>query len=91
MKDPLKVYDEIIKIANESTKWELVEFTEYGGEKVIGLYDTKNEAIQKAKNEIWASGSFAKNSFTYSSRFDHWTNDLTGMEEGGFTIRKVVS
>ena len=70
-------------------QWELAVFTEEFGEKRIGLFNSKKNAVNEAKNQIYCIGSYDKTTFTYSNQGKVWTNDPTGMMNGSYWIRKV--
>jgi hypothetical protein len=89
MEDSLEIYQDVLKISNESTQWELVEFEEEFGEKRVGLFNSKNDAINEAKNLIWAIGRGDKSTFSYNAYWKVWTNDPSGMQDGSYSIRKV--
>ena len=67
----------------------MVEFEEEFGEKRVGLFNSKNDAINEAKNLIWAIGRGDKSTFSYNAYWKVWTNDPSGMQDGSYSIRKV--
>lgn len=73
----------------KQTQFKLTSFNEETGEKTIGFFNTKKEALAEAKSIVFAQGRGDKSTFRHMSRLNIWTNDPTGMLDGGLTITRV--
>ena len=73
----------------QKSKWILTEFHEdEDKERMLGSFNSKNEAVREGKIRVYAVGDYHYK-FTFMDRFNVWTNDSSGMRDGGLTVRRI--